>query len=195
MRWPNTPLVHPFRAAFLAVAARGSCNVSSLVAAPQWPCRVFQPTAMRNAFWPSKFASRISVVPKKWWSTSGLVSGRYLEDVVKHMRQNMRHCDSHTCFKNPLVEVQRWLVIYFRYSLFYVYIWHMRMFWIDGPPQWARNFEVQLARVVHRFRVIRILSAGSTIWLWWRDVGRKQMAIPTPCAWKQIQEVESFGKK
>ena len=84
MRWPNTPLVHPFRAAFLAVAARGSCNVSSLVAAPQWPCRVFRPTAMRNAFWPSKFASRISVVPKKWWSTSGPVSGRYLEDVVKH---------------------------------------------------------------------------------------------------------------
>lgn len=84
MRWPNTPLVHPFGAAFLAVVARGLCNVSSLVAAPQWPCRVFQPTAMRNAFWPSKFASRISVVPKKWWSTSGPVSGRYLEDVVKH---------------------------------------------------------------------------------------------------------------
>ena len=24
------------------------------------------------------------MVPKKWWSTSGPVSGRYLEDVVKH---------------------------------------------------------------------------------------------------------------
>ena len=47
------------------------------------------------------------MVPKKWWSTSGLVSGRYLEDVVKHMRQNMRHCDSHTCFKNPLVEAEK----------------------------------------------------------------------------------------